>query len=87
MHYTTLISGLQDQVDSAPTFPDVMDGLYKFMKGHGLLDVNGNRIKRFTWCSDTPFDMQDFMLKQCHISQVSLVVAFCLILLDATVPD
>lgn len=42
-----------------------------FMIKHGLLDADtGERLVRFCWCSDGPFDVRDFVVKQCFISKV-----------------
>jgi 3'-5' exoribonuclease 1 len=62
---------VQKQVDSAPLFPKVMEAFQQFIVKHGLLDgESGERLVRFCWCSDGPFDIRDFVVKQCFISKV-----------------
>jgi 3'-5' exoribonuclease 1 len=64
---------VQEQVNAAPSFPEVLESLQKFLVKHGLIDeVTGERLVRFCWCSDGPFDVRDFVVKQCFISRVSL---------------
>lgn len=54
-----------------------MENFQKFMVKHGLLDEeNGERLVRFCWCSDGPFDVRDFVVKQCFISKVSEYIGF-----------
>jgi 3'-5' exoribonuclease 1 len=61
----------QNQVDSAPLFPEVLEMFQAFMVKHSLLDTEtGERLVRFCWCSDGPFDVRDFVVKQCFISKV-----------------
>lgn len=44
----------------------------RFLANHGLIDPKSGRpIQRFCWCSDGPFDIRDFVVKQCFISKVS----------------
>jgi hypothetical protein len=46
--------------------------LEAFLIKNGLIErETGNRLKRFCWCSDGPWDIRDFLVKQCFISQVS----------------
>jgi len=59
-------------VDAAPLFPEVLQSFQKFLVKHGLIDeLTGERLVRFCWCSDGPFDVRDFVVKQCFISKVS----------------
>lgn len=63
----------QAQVNHAPTFPQVLKLFARFLAQHGLIDPkNGRPLQRFCWCSDGPFDVRDFVVKQCFISKVSL---------------
>ena len=63
---------VQEQVDAAPLFPEVLQSFQKFLVKHGLIDeLTGERLVRFCWCSDGPFDVRDFVVKQCFISKVS----------------
>ena len=59
----------QEQVDVAPTFPEVIQDFRKFMEKHKLIDENGQRLSRFCFCSDGPYDIRDFVVKQCFISK------------------
>ena len=59
-------------MDAAPLFSDVLQSFQKFLVKHGLIDeLTGERLVRFCWCSDGPFDVRDFVVKQCFISKVS----------------
>ena len=60
-------------MDTAPTFPEVLQDFRKFLEEHGLLDESGHRLARFCFCSDGPYDIRDFVVKQCFISKVSSV--------------
>ncbi|TBU48003.1 ribonuclease H-like domain-containing protein [Dichomitus squalens] len=60
----------QEQVDSASTFPEVLQDFRKFLEEHELLDEAGHRLARFCFCSDGPYDIRDFVVKQCFISKI-----------------
>ncbi|KIM48852.1 hypothetical protein M413DRAFT_61219 [Hebeloma cylindrosporum] len=63
----------QEQVDSAPRFSEALVSLEAFLVKHGLLEAEtGKRQKRFCWCSDGPWDIRDFFVKQCFISKVEM---------------
>lgn len=65
---------LQSDVDSAPTFPAVLQNFSYFLAKHGLIDpITGAKLKKFAFCSDGPFDVRDFVVKQCFISRVSII--------------
>lgn len=72
--FCTELTGItQAQVDDAPLFPDVLVDLEKFLAKHGLIDEESSEpLARFCWCSDGPFDVRDFVVKQCFISQVKM---------------
>ncbi|KAG1891514.1 hypothetical protein F4604DRAFT_419682 [Suillus subluteus] len=45
----------------------------RFLASHGLIDPKSGRpIQRFCWCSDGPFDVRDFVVKQCFISKAPM---------------
>ncbi|KAF8497082.1 ribonuclease H-like domain-containing protein [Russula emetica] len=63
----------QEQVDSAPFFPEVASRFSTFLVHHGLIHpVTGERLLRFCWCTDGPFDIRDFVVKQCFISNIPM---------------
>ncbi|KAI0336311.1 hypothetical protein GY45DRAFT_1315626 [Cubamyces sp. BRFM 1775] len=70
--FCSALTGItQDQVDSAPSFPEVLDEFRKFLEKHGLIDPEtGRRLTRFCFCSDGPYDVRDFVVKQCFISKI-----------------
>ncbi|KAJ7940858.1 ribonuclease H-like domain-containing protein, partial [Mycena leptocephala] len=71
--FCTELTGItQEQVDAAPDFPAVLRSLRAFLVEHKLIEKNGKRRLRFCWCSDGPFDIRDFVVKQCFISQVPI---------------
>ncbi|KAJ6547347.1 ribonuclease H-like domain-containing protein [Mycena capillaripes] len=71
--FCTELTGItQDQVDVAPAFPDVLRSFRSFLVEHKLIEKNGKRRLRFCWCSDGPFDIRDFIIKQCFISQIPI---------------
>ncbi|KAG5639605.1 hypothetical protein H0H81_010807 [Sphagnurus paluster] len=72
--FCTDLTGItQEQVDAAPSFPAVLASFQNFMIKHGLIDAHtGERLVRFCWCSDGPFDVRDFVVKQCFISKVPM---------------
>ncbi|PPQ64663.1 hypothetical protein CVT26_002753 [Gymnopilus dilepis] len=61
----------QEQVDAAPLFRDVLVDLEAFLVKHGLIEEGTRqRLRRFCWCTDGPWDIRDFIVKQCFISKV-----------------
>ncbi|EMD38613.1 hypothetical protein CERSUDRAFT_105200 [Gelatoporia subvermispora B] len=63
----------QQQVDDTPTFAKVMESFRDFMIRHGLIDVEtGKRLTRFCWCCDGPYDIRDFVVKQCFMSKMQM---------------
>ncbi|KAI9433979.1 ribonuclease H-like domain-containing protein [Lactarius indigo] len=72
--FCTSLTGItQEQVDSAPHFPEVERRFSAFLAQHGLIHPEtGDRLVRFCWCTDGPFDIRDFVVKQCFISNISM---------------
>src|ERR1700722_12385554 len=69
-----IIRARQAQVDEAPLFPEVLKSFAEFLAKHGLIDIaTGESLQRFCWCCDGPYDIRDFVVKQCFISNVNLV--------------
>ncbi|KIK59676.1 hypothetical protein GYMLUDRAFT_169268 [Collybiopsis luxurians FD-317 M1] len=63
----------QPQVDNAPTFTQVLDSVFHFLVRNGVLEESsGKPLVRFTWCSDGPYDVRDFVVKTCFISQTPM---------------
>ncbi|EGN95998.1 hypothetical protein SERLA73DRAFT_185475 [Serpula lacrymans var. lacrymans S7.3] len=74
--FCTELTGItQTQVNSAPTFPKVLKSFARFLSQNGLIDPkNGRPLLRFCWCSDGPFDIRDFVVKQCFLSKIPMPV-------------
>ncbi|KAH7930852.1 hypothetical protein BV22DRAFT_975033, partial [Leucogyrophana mollusca] len=74
--FCTELTGItQAQVSVAPTFPKVLKQFARFLTHHGLIDPkNGRPLQRFCWCSDGPFDVRDFVVKQCFISKIPMPI-------------
>ncbi|KAG2116504.1 ribonuclease H-like domain-containing protein [Suillus discolor] len=72
--FCTELTGItQVQVNTAPTFQKVLNMFARFLANHGLIDPKSGRpIQRFCWCSDGPFDIRDFVVKQCFISKIPM---------------
>lgn len=72
--FCTDLTGItQAQVNSAPTFQKVLKMFARFLVYHGLIDPKSGRpVQRFCWCSDGPFDVRDFVVKQCFISKIPM---------------
>ncbi|KAL0947144.1 hypothetical protein HGRIS_013272 [Hohenbuehelia grisea] len=72
--FCTQLTGItQDQVDGAPNFAGVLALMHRFLVKNGLLDAEtGQPLMRFCWCCDGPWDIRDFFVKQCFISQVDM---------------
>ncbi|KIJ17351.1 hypothetical protein PAXINDRAFT_168043 [Paxillus involutus ATCC 200175] len=72
--FCTDLTGIaQAQVNHAPAFPKVLKMFARFLAQHGLIDPkNGRPLQRFCWCSDGPFDVRDFVVKQCFISNIPM---------------
>lgn len=69
---TSLTSITQQEVDAAPTFSEVMKAFEAFLNKHGLIDSDGQLITRTCWCSDGPWDLAHFFIKQLHISKMKM---------------
>jgi 3'-5' exoribonuclease 1 len=62
----------QEQVDNAALFPEVLALCRQFLVENGLIDPHTEQpLLRYCWCSDGPFDVRDFIVKQCFISKAS----------------
>ncbi|KAL4074498.1 ribonuclease H-like domain-containing protein [Scleroderma yunnanense] len=72
--FCTDLTGItQAQVNLAPTFPKVLKLFARFLAKNGLIDPrNGRPLQRFCWCTDGPFDVRDFVVKQCFISKIPM---------------
>ncbi|CAO3589370.1 unnamed protein product [Absidia cylindrospora] len=55
----------QETVDASPDFVQVLDDFQKFMAKHGLFQE-----KTAAFVTDGPFDIRDFISKQCYHSQL-----------------
>ncbi|KAI0721557.1 ribonuclease H-like domain-containing protein [Cerioporus squamosus] len=71
---TTLTGITQEQVDAAPTFPEVLQEFRTFLEKNKLIDHCGQRLARFCFCTDGPHDIRDFVVKQCFISKIPVPV-------------
>ncbi|TFK90933.1 hypothetical protein K466DRAFT_573941 [Polyporus arcularius HHB13444] len=71
---TTLTGITQEQVDAAPTFPEVLQEFRTFLEKNKLIDHCGQRLVRFCFCTDGPYDIRDFVVKQCFISKIPVPV-------------
>ncbi|KAI0303413.1 ribonuclease H-like domain-containing protein [Multifurca ochricompacta] len=62
--FCTSLTGItQEQVDGAPFFPEVARRFSTFLAQHGLIHPEtGERLVRFCWCTDGPFDVRDFVI-------------------------
>ncbi|PFH52372.1 hypothetical protein AMATHDRAFT_74169 [Amanita thiersii Skay4041] len=68
---TELTGVTQDQVNNAPLFPEVLTLCRQFLVKNGLIDCDtGRHLVTYCWCSDGPFDVRDFVVKQCFISKI-----------------
>ncbi len=56
-------------MDAAPTFPQVLQEFRTFLEKNKLIDHCGQRLVRFCFCTDGPYDIRDFVVKQCFISK------------------
>ncbi|OBZ75483.1 3'-5' exonuclease eri-1 [Grifola frondosa] len=74
--FCTMLTGItQAQVDDAPTFPEVLHKFREFLEDNGLIEPEtGRRLTRFCFCSDGPYDIRDFVIKQCFISKIPVPV-------------
>lgn len=71
--FCTRLTGItQDQTDNAPQFPEVMESMAEFLITHRILDKDHRPLVRFCWCSDGPWDIRDFTIKQCFISKMKV---------------
>ncbi|CBQ68085.1 conserved hypothetical protein [Sporisorium reilianum SRZ2] len=67
----------QAQVDAAPTWSDVVEEFFRFLRSHDLVEdtskgksqLHNFRLKRgVAWINHGPADLRDFVIKQCWIS-------------------
>jgi inhibitor of KinA sporulation pathway (predicted exonuclease) len=68
----TIVLSIQEDVDAAPPFATLVHSQFReFLARNGLINAfTGEPIVRFCWCSDGPWDIRDFVVKQCFISKV-----------------
>lgn len=66
----------KDQVDSAHTFSEILPDFEAFMIKNGLIDESGATLARFCFCTDGPFDIPSFIVKQCFISKVAFLTLY-----------
>ncbi|KAJ7063100.1 ribonuclease H-like domain-containing protein, partial [Mycena amicta] len=60
----------QGEVDVAPEFSTVLRSLRAFLVEQGVIEKTGKHRLKFCWCTDGPWDIAHFIVKQCFISQV-----------------
>ncbi|KZO95251.1 hypothetical protein CALVIDRAFT_483258 [Calocera viscosa TUFC12733] len=72
--FCTSLTGItQSQIDPAPAFPEVLRRFREFLVGQGLLDERtGEPLVAYTFATDGPWDLRDFLVKQCWLSGVPL---------------
>jgi len=64
---TELTAITQEQVDGADTFPGVLDEFcWTFVEKHELFTPRNKTV----WVTDGPWDLRDFVAKQCFISNI-----------------
>lgn len=50
--FCTELTGItQEQVDNAPTFPEVLSLCKQFLIRNGVLDSRGRPLEKFMWCT------------------------------------
>ncbi|GAA5822893.1 hypothetical protein JCM11251_004415 [Rhodosporidiobolus azoricus] len=66
--FCTELTGIQQrEVDSAPTFPELCKRFYRdFCIPHHLFTEQN----KTAWVTDGPWDLRDFIAKQCYLSRV-----------------
>ena len=59
-------------MNAAPSFATLVHTSFReFLTRNGILDAyTGQPLVRFCWCSDGPWDIRDFVVKQCFMSKV-----------------
>ncbi|CAJ0904761.1 7918_t:CDS:2, partial [Entrophospora sp. SA101] len=66
------LTGISQEItDVSPTFPEVLDKFQEFLHRHQL-----NNSKSFAFMTDGPWDIRDFIRKQCTISNISRPIYF-----------
>ncbi|EKM55686.1 uncharacterized protein PHACADRAFT_256486 [Phanerochaete carnosa HHB-10118-sp] len=73
--FCTQLTGItQENVNAAPPFSTMVHSAFReFMVRNGLIDAySGEPLVRFCWCSDGPWDLRDFVVKQCFISRMAV---------------
>ncbi|TCD66457.1 hypothetical protein EIP91_001337 [Steccherinum ochraceum] len=72
--FCTALTGItQPDVDTAPPFTILIWLFRDFLVRNGLIDAEtGNPLIRFCWCTDGPWDIRDFVVKQCFISKIPI---------------
>lgn len=73
--FCTQLTGItQEDVNGAPPFSTMLHSAFRdFMVRNGLIDAySGEPLVRFCWCSDGPWDLRDFVVKQCFISKMAV---------------
>ncbi|KIP04762.1 hypothetical protein PHLGIDRAFT_75411 [Phlebiopsis gigantea 11061_1 CR5-6] len=73
--FCTQLTGVtQEEVDTAPSFATLVHTSFReFLARNGIIDAyTGQPLVRFCWCSDGPWDIRDFVVKQCFISRIPI---------------
>ncbi|KAI0078183.1 hypothetical protein K474DRAFT_967896 [Panus rudis PR-1116 ss-1] len=72
--FCTALTGItQGDVDHAPSFTSLLSTFRDFLIRNGLIDpATEAPLVRFCWCTDGPWDVRDFVVKQCFISKIPL---------------
>ncbi|EJU05690.1 hypothetical protein DACRYDRAFT_75019 [Dacryopinax primogenitus] len=70
--FCTSLTGItQSHINNAPTFPEVLAQFREFLVLHGLLDPETDeQLVRYTFVTDGPWDLRDFLVKQCWLSDI-----------------
>ncbi|ORY34829.1 ribonuclease H-like domain-containing protein [Naematelia encephala] len=61
---------LQEKVDDAPTFLEVLKMFEEWLEKHQLIDEDRN-LRDALWVTDGPWDLRDFVPKQLHITPLT----------------
>ncbi|KAF8311258.1 hypothetical protein DL93DRAFT_2044644, partial [Clavulina sp. PMI_390] len=72
--FCTALTGItQDDIDQAPEWPQVVEEFDQWLAANGLIDLqSGQRLQKFIFCCDGPFDIRDFVPKQSFISKTPM---------------
>ena len=66
----------QEMVDRAPYLEEVLESYQEWLRSHGLIDSEGRRAGKWTFCTWSDADIAGQLVKELHFKQLSIPKCF-----------